>query len=249
MALNETPLVLHHIRVKLHPDYLPGCTGGYVARTRNEKTLSVENVCSTLKTRGGFTGNYDDLVAHVRQYLDEVAYQLCDGYAVNNGWYTIRPHIGGVFESAAEAHDHDKHPIGFRFGVRDKLRDLAKHIVVEVQGVANTGAYIDSFTDTETGSTNSSFVPGHLFTLHGKKIKVAGSDPSCGVYFVPEDGPDTAAKKARLGTNSHSALTAIAPDTGYARNRIAIRTQYSGVKGRLLKVPRTIISPFTVQME
>ncbi|MDR2793080.1 MAG: hypothetical protein LBB61_05370, partial [Treponema sp.] len=62
-AINE---VLHRIRVKLYPNYLLNVEGAYLARTINEASLSVEDVCAALKNRGGFTGNYDDLVEYVK---------------------------------------------------------------------------------------------------------------------------------------------------------------------------------------
>jgi hypothetical protein len=70
-VINE---VLHRIRVKLYPNYLLNVEGAYLARTINEAGLSVEDVCAALKNRGGFTGNYDDLVEHVKQYFGEAAY-------------------------------------------------------------------------------------------------------------------------------------------------------------------------------
>jgi hypothetical protein len=84
MALSSAVTeVLHRIRVKLYPNYLPQVEGAYIARTDNEASLTIEQVCAALKNRGGFTGNYDDLVEHVKQFLDEVVYQICDGFAVN----------------------------------------------------------------------------------------------------------------------------------------------------------------------
>jgi hypothetical protein len=87
-AVNE---VLYRIRVKLYPNYLTHGEGAYLARTNNEAPLSIEEICAVLKNRGGFTGNYDDLVEHVKQFLDEAAYQLCDGFAVNTGYFSITP--------------------------------------------------------------------------------------------------------------------------------------------------------------
>jgi hypothetical protein len=80
---NAVTEVLHRIRVKLYPIYLPQVEGAYIARTDNEASLTIEQVCAALKNRGGFTGSYDDLVEHVKQFLDEVVYQICDGFAVN----------------------------------------------------------------------------------------------------------------------------------------------------------------------
>jgi hypothetical protein len=40
------------------------------------------------------------------------------------------PNIGGTFDSVKKAHDHDKHPISFRFSARAKLHKLARAIEV-----------------------------------------------------------------------------------------------------------------------
>jgi hypothetical protein len=56
--------------------------GAYIARTNNEATLTVEDVCATLKNRGGFTGNYDDLVEYVRQFFNEIDDVVSDTFDV-----------------------------------------------------------------------------------------------------------------------------------------------------------------------
>jgi hypothetical protein len=246
-TLTDIGFILHNIRIKLYPNYLQNTEGAFFARTNSEKTLSAEDICVALKTRGGFMGNLDDLLDNIRQYNDEVAYQLCDGFAVTNGYYTIHPNIGGTFKSVGEAHDHKKHPIGFRFGTRAKLRNLVKHITVEVEGIADTAGYIDTFTDNEEDSVNGLFMPGNIFALHGNKIKIAGEDPDNGVYFVPEDVPSMAVKVDRIAENSASKITGIAPDTGHVFNRIEVRTQYNGSSSSFLKSPRAITAGFIIE--
>jgi hypothetical protein len=46
-------------------------------------------VCAAAKNRGGFDGEYDDLVHYVKAYLNEAAYQMCDGFAVNMRFFSI----------------------------------------------------------------------------------------------------------------------------------------------------------------
>ena len=245
---NNNDMIFHRIRVKLYPNYLNSVEGAYIARTDNDKSLSIEDICRIMKTRSGFSGNYEDLLEHVRQYYDEVVYQLCDGNAVNNGFYSVCPNIGGTFGSVNEAHDHDKHPISFRFGVRSRLRNLIRHIEVDIDGFADTKGYIDTFTDSEENSVNDFFTPGNIFAIHGHKIKLAGEDPSVGVYFIPLEDASKAVKVERIADNNPSRITGIAPHTGYSQNRIEIRTQYSGENNRFLKAPRTITSSFTVEV-
>ncbi|MDR2738665.1 MAG: hypothetical protein LBB68_02395, partial [Treponema sp.] len=158
-VINSVTEVLHRIRVKLYPNYLPNTEGAYIARTDNEASLSVEDVCAALKNRGGFTGNYDDLVEHVKQFFDEAAYQLCDGFAVNTGYFSVHPNVGGTFDKVFEGHDTEKHPVTFRFRTRAPLRALAEHIAVEVEGLADVAGYIDEFTDIATESVNETATP------------------------------------------------------------------------------------------
>ena len=98
MPVYSVKEVLHKIHVRLYPSNLPQAHGALFARTDSEAVLSVEDVAKELKTRGGFTGNYQDLIAHSRQFLDEMIYQLCDGFAVNLGYFSIHPVVGGFFE-------------------------------------------------------------------------------------------------------------------------------------------------------
>ena len=241
-------MILHRIRVKLYPNPFPQGEGTYIARTNNEKTLTINDVCMAMKTRGGYTGKIDTLLENIRQYYDEVAYQLCDGYAIANGYYNVYPNIGGTFASINESFDHKKNPITFRFGTRKKLRKLAEEIEIEVEGVADNTGFIDTFTDFEEDSINGIFVPGNQFAIRGSRIKIEGNDPNNGVYFVPVDNPAVAIKVSRLAENSPTKLTGLIPeDAWHTQNRIEIRTQFSSTGSKALRTPRTIKSAFTIE--
>jgi hypothetical protein len=174
MGLNALTDVLHRIRVKLYPNYLPKVEGKYIAKTVNEETLTVERVCTALKLRGGFTGSYDDLVEHVKLYHTEVAYQLCDGYAVNNGYFSIHPNVGGTFDKLREGVTEEKHPIDFRFRVNGPLHDLSEHIEVEVVGLADSGAFIDEFFDVKSRLINQRVTPGGSSSRRGTRSGFSG---------------------------------------------------------------------------
>ena len=238
---------MHRIRCKLYPNYLPGVEGAYIARTSNEATLSIAQICTALKSRGGFNGSYEDLLKSVKQFFDEAAYQLCDGFAINTGYFTIRPNIGGTFNSANESHDRNRHPVSFRFRINAPLKELVKQIDVEVAGLADGSGYIDEFRDIDEDSINGLFVPGNQFSIAGHKIKIAGDDPEVGLYFVPVDDPAKAVKVKRIAENTASKIIGIAPATEHLYNRIEIRTQFTGSSITLLKKPRVITGDFIVE--
>jgi hypothetical protein len=239
--------VLHRIRVKLYPNYLPRVEGAYIARTDNEASLSVEQVCAALKNRGGFTGNYDDLVEYVKQFFDEAAYQLCDGFSVNTGYYSIHPNVGGTFNAVNEAHDKEKHPVSFRFRTLAALRSLAERIDVEVEGLADVQGYIDEFIDITTEAVNETATPGGMFSISGHKIKVVGEDPACGMYFVSQgDSPQEVKVAGHLAENTGSKVIGVIPSLTAGEWKAVIKTQFSGSGSTILKAPRVIESFFTL---
>jgi hypothetical protein len=245
--VNSVTEVLHRIRVKLYPNYLTHVEGAYIARTDNEASLSIEEVCAALKNRGGFTGSYDDLVEHVKQFFDEAAYQLCDGFAVNTGYFSVHPNVGGTFDKVIEGHDTKKHPVTFRFRTLSALRALAEHIVVEVEGLADVQGYIDEFIDVSTESVNDTLSPGGMFSIAGHKLKVAGDNPEVGVYFVPETDPAGRVKvSGHLAENTASKLIGVIPALDAGKWQVEVKTQFSGSGSTMLKAPRTITSAFTL---
>jgi len=239
--------VLHRIRLKLYPNHL--INGRYHARTSNEKALTREEVCQSLKNRGGFTGNYNDLLDYLNQYYNEVAFLLCDGYAVNSGLYTIFPNIGGSFDSTDEKVSPKKHPLTYRIRSGRELKELTKFVTFEVMGLAVTNGYIRQFYDVLSDTYNDTLSSGDNFIITGDKIKVIGDDTICGVYFEATDGSGTRIKvEKRLIKNLPSEIVGTVPVTLEPMSyRVVVVTQFSS-GSTLLKEPRTIISDFELDV-
>jgi hypothetical protein len=247
-GIESHDMVLHQIRAKLYTNHLHPENGAYNARADNDRTLNTMDVCTTAKTRGGYPGDINELLDAVNWYNSELAYQVCDGYAVTNDWFTVYPHISGHFESPHDAADPEKHKISIRITARKRLRDIAKNIKITIEGLADTGGFIDFLLDQEEHEIKHNlYLPGNMIAIYGKKIKIDGDNPANGVYFVPTDG-SPAVKMARMGENGAAKITGIAPDTLYAYNRIEIRTQFNGSGSNFLKEPRVITGLFTAEV-
>jgi len=244
---NQIEEVLHRIRVKLYPNYFQHVNGAYIARTDSERTLDVRDVCSAAISRGGVEGDLDDFMEFVEKYNEEVAYQLCDGYAISNSYYSIHTNIGGTFDSVNEAHDHKKHPISFRFRTLGKMQRLIPFIKVDIEGIADTNGYIDEYIDEDGKNTNTIYLSNGMFSIHGHKIKIEGTDPACGLYFYPANNPAAAVKATRIAENSASKVTGVTPAVPGQYIKFEIRTQYAGSGSNFLKVPRVITSGFTLE--
>jgi hypothetical protein len=240
MPVNSVTEVLHRIKAPLHPNYLANAPGAYIARTKNEAALSIEDVCAAPKNRGGFTGNYNDLVEYVKQFFDETARQPRDGFAVNTGYFSIHPNVGGVFDKAGDIHDADKHPVTFRFRARAPLRELANRVVVEIEGLADVSGYIDEFVDVDTGAVNEAATPGGQFSVAGHKIKAAGDKPEVGVYFVSADGAGPRVKMGgHLAENAANKLIGVIPALDAGTWKMEVVTQYT-TGSAFLKEPRAL---------
>jgi len=240
--INNVNEALHRIRVKLYPNYLPGLAGAYIARTDDEASLDIPAICASLKNRGGATAQYDDIVEHVRQFMDEAAYQICDGFSANLGYFSIHPKIGGAFSSASEGRAEAGHPISFAFRARQPLRDIAKHIEVYIEGLAHVQGYIDEVINVSDEAVNETLSPGGQFVLKGSKLKLAGPDPAAGVYFVPEAGGDPVKVTGRLAVNTPTQLVGIIPALSPGQWKARVVTQYTQASNVFLKAPRTIES-------
>jgi hypothetical protein len=232
---------LHRIKVKLYPNYLPGVPGAYVARTNNEAALSIEAVCAAAKNRGGFTGSYEDMVRDVKVFFGETAYQLADGFAVNTGWFSLYPKIGGTFSKAGENADPRKHKVDFAFRPLERLRELGERIEVEVEGVANVSGFIDEVLDVRSGTVNEVLSPGGAVVITGNKIKIAGDNPDVGVWFY-QDLPASKPVKVTENLIENSLTKVIAAIPALKKGagwRLRIVTQCTS-GNTPLKTPRTL---------
>jgi hypothetical protein len=187
------------------------------------------------------------MVEHVKQFLDEMVYHLCDGFAVNTKYFLVYPNVGGTFDKVVKGYDTDKHPVTFRFRTLAALRALVDRIVIEVEGLADMQGYIDEFIDVTTESVNEMLTPGGMFSIAGHKLKIAGNDPEVGLYFVPETEAAGRVKvSGHLAENTASKLIGVIPALGAGKWQVVVTTQFNGSSSSFLKSPQTVTSVFTL---
>ncbi|MDR2193959.1 MAG: DUF4469 domain-containing protein [Treponema sp.] len=235
----EKELVTHEIDVYLYPNHLPAIPGKYIARSKTGSPLSVENVCAAAVERGGVTIPYADLVRSVKAYLVEAAYQLTDGFAIENGYTGIYPKISNTFSSLHDPVNPEVHKIEFGFRALKPLRDLASHVQIHLRGLADVEGHVTQVEDTFSGSINHLITPDEDIIINGDKIKVAGEDTSCGVYFFTESAEFKVTHK--LVKNGAAEVIARVPALAAGTYRLKVRTQFS-TSAILLKAPRDIVS-------
>jgi hypothetical protein len=248
----------HQVRAKLHEIYLAEAMrkGRFFAKTVNERTLEDRDICMLLLERGGYEGNVDDMMHFLKYYHHEVGYQLCDGNAVNmGGYFALYPHIKGVFNSPQTGRYDMKHPLTFHFRILRKLYDLAEHIAVFIDGIAESGAAIYEFVDAESGLVNQKVTPGGQFSILGKQVKLAGDaedrdrarERPVGVtFFSPGEPSIRVGVTKALAVNEPHRLIGINPDLLPGRPwYVEVTTRYSK-SSTLLKEARTLTGDFAL---
>jgi DNA-binding domain/Domain of unknown function (DUF4469) with IG-like fold len=231
--------ILHKIKAYLYDNVLTKDNpNDFTARTASERSLNVQQICLSAANRGGADISASAMEHATELFLKEMAYQLCDGFSVNTGYFMASTTIRGVFDSPSETFNKDKHSIIFQFNQGEKLRAEIPNIEVEILGVAESSAVILQVTDVKSGSVNDLLTPGRNLKIVGSKIKVTGDNASVGVYFV--DATTQARTKvdpSDIVTNNPSELIVVIPALAAGTYTIEVLTQYSGSQS--LKEPRT----------
>jgi hypothetical protein len=236
--VSDVTEVLHKIKVELYPNYLKKGDGAFIARAKAESPLSIEDVCASAKNRGGFTGSYEDLVEHTHIFVNEMIYQLLDGFSVQIGsFFSLHTKLGGTYSKPTDHIDSENINISFRTLIH--LRDLLDRIEVENEGIAGDGAYIDEIADIHTGALNSVLTPNRMIHITGNKIRIAGDGEEIGVWFVNQATQERVKVTENLGINTSVEIMADIPDLTNGAYKLEIVTRWT--RGSvLLKEPRTI---------
>ena len=121
------------------------------------------------------------------------------------------------------------------------LREAIKDTRVDVLGERPTKFYIGSGQDATTRAVDFSATAGRNFTLFGKNLTVAGTDPSVGVTLTSAaTGTVIKIDNDMIVLNEPSRLIILLPasleDGEYM---LTVTTQYRGGGGALLKTPRS----------
>lgn len=242
----STP-IKHSIKAYLYDNVLTDNPNDFVARVSSERTLGVSDICSMAVSRGGADVSAPAMEHAVNLFLKEMAYELCDGYSINTGYFTASGQIKGVFDNSGEAFSTDKHTVYFLFNQGENLRKELSNINVEILGVAETGSEIIEVTDVKTSAINSTITPNRNLKIKGSKIKLAGTSADVGVYFTNQRGTVTKVDATDIVTNNPSELIIVTPALAAGTYTLSVKTQFSG--SNILKEVRTAIFAKTLTVQ
>ncbi|SMP34813.1 DNA-binding domain-containing protein [Chryseobacterium profundimaris] len=230
--------ILHKIKAYLYDNVLTKDNpNDFIARTMSERSLSVQDICNAATSRGGADISASAMAHATELFLKEMAYQLCDGYSVNTGYFTASTTIRGVFDSPSETYNPEKHSILFQFNQGEKLRAEIPTIEVNILGVAEASSVILQVKDIKTASVNDLLTPGRNLKITGAKIKIAGEAAENGIFFINTGTNErTAVEASDIVTNNPSELVIVIPALAAGIYTLEVVTQYAA--SQLLKDAR-----------
>lgn len=239
----------HTIKAYLYDNLLTPDPNDFTARVSSERSLSVADICHSAATRGGADVS-DAAMSHaVELFLKEMAYRLCDGFAVNTGYFTAVPVVRGVFLNPNETFDPQRHTLQFQFTQGELMRREIEDVEVKIMGVAETGLYIGQVEDMKSRTVNEVLTPGFNLRVTGTKLRVVGDKPGVGIFFR-ETVTNTATKvdEGDIVINNPSELMIIIPALPAGTYQLEVTTQYS-TGNKLLKEVRSAVfdRPLTVK--
>lgn len=231
--------ILHKIKAYLYENLLTKDNpNDYIARTVSERSLSVKDICQAAVSRGGADVTAAAMEHATEIFLKEMAYQLCDGFSVNTGYFTAGTQIRGVFDSPSESFNTEKHNILFQFNQGEKLRAEIPNIEIDILGLADASTVILQVKDVKSGTLNDMLTPGRNLKISGSRLKIAGDHNANGVYFVNTATENRIQVEADdVVVNNPSELIVVIPDLPSGSYRLEVVTQYA--VSVMLKEPRT----------
>ena len=232
--------ILHRIKANLYLNVLTEDPNDYAARVISERSLNVTEICNEAVGRGGAQTTTAAMVNNVNLFLKEMAYQLCDGYSVNTGYFTASPQIRGVFNSADETFNAEKQSVLFLFNQGELLRKELVNITVEITGVSDASLTINEVIDVKSGSVNDLITPNRNLKIKGYKVKIAGDKPAIGITFVNlANNERTKVDASDIVTNNPSELIIVTPALGAGTYQVELTSQFTS--SVFLKEPRIFL--------
>jgi len=237
---------MHDLIAKFVKNNLPEAKKPYNLKPEHQPVLNIHKLASKAAVYNIET-DPETIEDGLNAGLKLMRYLIADGFIVDTPLFNLRVRVPGEYNGKETSLPDGVHPIA-RIRTKAKFREYIRdHVQISIDGVYSKNGYITEFLDIDENETNSVFVPGDQFKLTGVDIKAIGDNPSCGVFFVPVDNPAAEVRVMRIAENSRSKIIGICPQTGYQRNKIVIRTQYSGSNSVFLKTVRVLESDFVIE--
>lgn len=163
----------------------------FIALVSSPETKTLEDVVSIMIAEGtGLTR--PQALAYFEKLTQTVLGFLKDGHCVVTPFFRVRPTIGGLFNNENDIFDITRHQVNAKFLPGDRLRKLSVESYLQKCELATFQPLVKKFTDAATSAVDTSATPGGIGVVNGKFLQFDVTDLNQGVFFIPENNPETA---------------------------------------------------------
>lgn len=223
------------MKFRLNRNFLTSRREDHSARPHEVLSHDMKSIISHMSAKGT-TLTRTDILAVLNSFFETVEAFVANGEAINTDVFKISYSIGGVFDSATDVFDKNRHAVRVNINAGKMLNDALAKIRMEKVIMPETVPHILRVKDSTSGSINNIITPGRMLEIAGSHIRVEGDNADNGVYLVANDG--TKNKVVSIADNNPSKLVVLLPALATGKYSLQIITQHNGTKLGL-KDPRT----------
>lgn len=201
-------------------------------------TLDESVVLNKMLKRGtGLTKQ--EIMGVIDLYTDVVSEQVQSGFVVVTRLANFRPGIKGVFNSANDPFDSNRHHFHATISEGVVLRKQMREATGERNIAPAPLPTVSSYYDYARSTTNKWLTPGNIGKINGKQLKFEKSGKAEGIFFIRKDN-QSETRVATLSTHTDGKLMFLIPTELASGNyTLEVRRSYTSASdiriGRLNK--------------
>ena len=211
---------------------------------------SLADIIQLVLLDGATVKTAQDLEESFRMVMEKGIEMSLMGNNVSLEYIQMRASVSGVSDSSTESFSRPKHEVNPVIVAGESYLEAAHQTLVENMGPAQNNI-IAEVVNRSTKQVNTDITAGGVLELHGKGLKVVGSEEYAAYVYLINADTDTIAASVPaddLLTNTPTQVMFQVPAKLEAgkKYRVKIITQASSDRSKLLKQPRMILSDITL---
>ena len=206
--------------------YITGTRGDKSGRVDQRGTLDENDISDKMLKRGtGLTKQ--EILGVIDLYTDVVSDQVQSGFAVNTRLANFRPSIKGIFNSATDPFDPERHTFQASISEGIDLRKKMRAATGERHTASAPKPAIVEYQDHGSSRTDERLTPGSIGEINGENLKFDQRKDAEGIFFInKEDGVETRAEV--LSVHTEGRLMFLVPEgLAAGKYKLEVRRAYT----------------------
>jgi hypothetical protein len=194
-----------------------------------------------------YSGLEPEVVDHVMELVKRTIIETSiEGFSINLGLFRITLRAHGTAVNGKW--DPESNYISIDVTQGPEAREAIAGTRVEILGERPDAIYIYNGEDTATRATDGTATPGRNYTLHGRMLKLAGTDPSVGITLTNQlTGSSVRIPDEMIALNAPATIILLLPDNLEDGDyTLKVTTQYTSSTAIMRKEPHSVETTITV---